>query len=65
METEKVVVVSIVAGAVLIIGGFFALTAYNNTQNVQRDKYLAQHCKSVSGNMTVNGSVAYACGASK
>lgn len=60
-----------ILGTVLVLGiGFvflflWGLFIYNHTQDVNRDKYLIDHCKSVTIDKPVTNSQVFMCGVQK
>lgn len=67
MEDSTKIIITVVAGVALIICSLIGMTAYNNSQNVNRDEFVAGHCKVVSGDAAnlYNGSVKYNCAGDK
>lgn len=58
----------ILLGVILTVTAFIVMLAYNNTHNVERDKYYADHCKTVTSGYATpefNNSQKYTCGVDK
>lgn len=66
-DHTALIVVSTLIGIVLTFTVLLFMAAYNNNKNIQRDEYIADHCKTISGSAAnvMSNNVEYNCEKSK
>lgn len=66
-ERDAFAVSAVVLGVVLVSALLYGVLIYNHTQDVNRDKFLIEHCIKVQSDKenVLNGSQTFTCGATK
>lgn len=66
-DNTPLIVVSALIGIILTFTALVFMATYNNNKNIQRDEYIAAHCKIISGSMAnvIDNNVEYNCAKSK
>lgn len=63
-DHTTLIVICVLLGVVLLTSVAIIASVYNNNQNIERDKFIVQHCKVVSGSASsiLDNNIEYNCG---